>query len=285
MKRHFLLAALLVAGVLNGCAPEGNPLALVITGNAKVGSESSCVIQGGQGVSRTTGTLDLLYATNYVFYPTVRSMLQNAEEVSELGVDTGSLDPNGIHLKGVRVWYEIEGLKGQWTTGETTKIPDEVFTPTFGFMMPGGSVTFGVEIIPREVVQALDGDTAFDALYSGGYLIAHVAVEGTTQDGRKIRSAELAYPIQVCRGCLLYWPVEDPGTCCDGISSTDVIVCSPGQDEAIPCDVGCAMVEFDPRVAEKQAMIMKKSTTLAVTPDDGGDEGDVVESDVAEEDI
>ena len=282
MKRHLTMMALFIAGVLAGCAPEGTPQALIIQGNSVVGSTSSCKIpSSGGGVlteARSVGTLDLLFGSSYILFPSIANKLSEAQETSEAGSAQGALEPNGIVLTGARVWYEIEGLQGQWDGGETL-LPDEIFAPTSGYLDPGGFATVALEILPAAVVTKLDGDTAFDNLYSGGYLIAHVVMEGRTLDGDKVRSNEFVFPIQVCRGCLLYWPFLDPSNCCDALK-TDAIVCFPGQDEAIACDVGCTMVDYDPRYEAKLSMIKKESTSLGAS----GASGNGVEDDVVEDD-
>jgi len=283
MKPHLSLTAMFLAGVFAGCAPEGTPQALVLQYNSVVSAKNSCVLRPASGAgqeTRSVGMLDLLIAPNYLFFPALANKLATATEVSALTSEEGVLEPHLITLTGARVWYEIEGLQGQWD-GSPTILPDEVFAPTSGVVEPSKFIAVIVEILPPAVVRALDGDTAFDNIYSGGYLIAHVVVEGRTLDGMKVRSNEFVYPIHVCRGCLLYWPFSNPLTCCDELKS-DEMVCYPGQDEAFPCDIGCAMVEFDPRADAKQAMIKKETNTLAVTAGGGG-EDDVIESDVEED--
>ena len=285
MRRHLILTALFLAGVFAGCAPEGTPQALVIQFNSVVGAENSCKLQvssGGSQVTRSTGTLDLLFAPNYVMFPSIASKLEEASATTEFGAEQGSLDPNGITFTGVRVWYEIEGLQGQYD-GTDTILPDEIFSPTSGHVDAGKFTAIAVEILPASVVNILDGDKAFDNIYSGGYLIAHVVLEGRTLDGDKVRSNEFVFPINVCRGCLLYWPFHDATDCCETLIS-DETVCYPGQDEAIPCDLGCSMVEFDPRADAKMSMIMKQSASLTTEGGGEGTEGDVEEGDVAEED-
>jgi hypothetical protein len=285
MRRHLILTTLFLAGVFAGCAPEGTPQALVIQFNSVVGAEGSCKLQvssGGSQVTRSTGTLDLLFAPNYVMFPSVASKFSEASETTEFGAEQGSLEPNGITFTGVRVWYEIDGLQGQYD-GTDTVIPDEIFTPTSGHVEAGKFTAIAVEILPASVVNILDNDVAFDNIYSGGYLIAHVVLEGRTLDGDKVRSNEFVFPINVCRGCLLYWPFQDASQCCDTLV-TEETVCYPGQDEAIPCDLGCSLVEFDDRAEAKASMIKKESLTLAATGGGEGAEGDVEEGDVTEED-
>ncbi|MFH1531129.1 MAG: hypothetical protein ABIK09_10415 [Pseudomonadota bacterium] len=285
MRRQIILTALLIAGVLAGCAPEGTPQALILQFNSVVGAENSCKLQvasgGGAQATRSVGTLDLLFASNYMFFPAIANALLEAGETSGFGVEQGSLDPNGVTLTGARVWFEIEGLRGQWDGSETV-LPDEIFSPTSGHISPGKFGTVAVELLSAAVVNILDADIAFDNIYSGGYLIAHVVIEGRTLDGEKVRSNEFVYPINVCRGCLLYWPFKDLSKCCEGLTSDDT-VCYPGQDEAVPCDLGCTLVEYDPRAEAKASMILKETDTLSSTGG-GGTGGDVMEADVAEED-
>ena len=283
MRRHLTMTALLLAGVLAGCAPEGTPQTLLLTGNSAVSAQGGCKISASaSGESRSVGTLDLLFANNYMMFPMVSNRLPMASAVSELGVTEGAVESHGVILTGARLWFEIDGLLGQWDGGETI-LPDEIFSPTSGYMDPGDGMVVQVEALPASVVNLLDGDMVFDSIYTGGYLIVHIVVEGRKIDGTKVRSNEFVYPINVCRGCRMYWPIE-PTTCCDTVV-TEAVVCFPGQDEAIPCDIGCSVVGFNERVAAKMAMIQQQTTNLSVLEEGGGTDGDVLENDIEEEDV
>ena len=282
MRRHLTMTALLLTGVLAGCAPEGTPQALTLEGNSVVGAQVSCTVKASSGGEiRSVGTLDLLFANSYLMFPIVSNRLPEASETSLLEAAEGAAEPHGVVLTGARLWFEIDGLLGQWDGGETI-LPDEIFAPTSGYMDPDGELVVQVEALPASVVDLLDGDMVFDSIYTGGYLIVHMVIEGRKIDGTKVRSNELLYPINVCRGCLMYWPIE-PTTCCDAVV-TEAIVCFPGQDEAIPCDIGCSVVGFDERAAAKMAMIQKQTNNLSVLDEDGGTDGDVLENDVTESD-
>ena len=275
--------ALLLTGVLASCAPEGTPQALTLERNAMVGAKASCLVTPAtSGIFRSAGTLDLLFANSYQMFPMITNRLPEATETSLLDKQQGAMEPHGVVLTGARLWFEINGLMGQWDGGETI-LPDEIFVPTSGYMHPGDIATVQVEILPAALVDLLDGDMVFDSIYTGGYLIVHMVVEGRKLDGTKVRSNEFLYPINVCRGCLMYWPIE-PTTCCDAIVS-DTIVCFPGQDESIPCDIGCAVIGLDERAAAKMAMIQQQTTSLSWVDDGGGTEGDVLENDVLENDV
>jgi len=276
------MTALLLTGALAGCAPEGTPQSLLLEGNSAVGAKASCaLVASAGGETRSVGTLDLLFANSYLMFPVIRNSLPKASAVSLLEEGEGAAEPHGVVLTGARLWFEIDGLLGQWDGGETV-LPDEIFVPTSGYMNPDGLIVVQVEALPASVVNLLDGDMVFDSIYTGGYLIVHIVIEGRKLDGTKVRSNELLYPINVCRGCLMYWPIE-PTTCCDAIV-TETVVCFPGQDEAIPCDVGCAVVGFDERAAAKMAMIQQQTTSLAVLDEGGETDEDVSENDVADED-
>ncbi|MBM4370188.1 MAG: hypothetical protein FJ098_00940 [Deltaproteobacteria bacterium] len=263
--------------VMAGCAPEGNPEALVILGNAWVAGGDCRPGSGSSGAYRSIGTLDLLMSTNYFMFPYVANELPGTSEVTEIDPMEGGLDSSTVALTGARIWYEIDGLQGSFVGGPT-ELPDEVFSPTSGTVRGMTEAVVQIEAIPSSVIQLLDQDNAFDTLYSGGYLIVHIAFEGRKLDGTKVRSGEFVYPIQVCRGCLMYWPMDPEQCCADNIPTLGEI-CFPGQDEGVPCDVGCFLVQADERAEAKQAMIEKKTVSLNAAGQGGGTEDDVEEQD------
>jgi hypothetical protein len=77
-----------------------------------------------------------------------------------------------------------------------------------------------------------------------------VKVFGTTLGGQELESAELRFPIEVCTGCLIYYPPSaydstldpnEPYLCATspvtalGEDAEGVLGCFPGQDRPVSC--------------------------------------------------
>lgn len=255
MKKKIGLTLLLV--VLASCAPEGDPQVLAIAGAQLIDSKTQCRIKatGGAAEVKPMGVLDLLVTNKYYMAPVVINDLEPAG-----GGDASG--PNGVTLKGAHVRYEISGLTGKHPDGTTdgpTKLP-KVFVPASGYVQAASQTTTLIELVPPEIGKILDEDTVFDQKYTSGKLIAHVVIEGFMNDGTVVRSNEFLFPIDVCRACLVYYPIP-MSKCCLGTQSDSAVLCFPGQDEGVSCDLACAMLDGAAREAQKKALLEGKITT------------------------
>jgi hypothetical protein len=74
-----------------------------------------------------------------------------------------------------------------------------------------------------------------------GLVVAKVRVFGTTLGGEDVESSELAFPIEVCDGCLISYPADARDLTADANDyvckvSTDAM--TAGTDEDLPCELG-----------------------------------------------
>ncbi len=72
--------------------------------------------------------------------------------------------------------------------------------------------------------------------------MARVVVSGTTLDGARVKSPAFSFPIAVCTGCLVDYPLgaDDPALpgyqCTVGDSATSIDwPCRKGQDDLVDC--------------------------------------------------
>ena len=77
-----------------------------------------------------------------------------------------------------------------------------------------------------------------------GTVIAKVRVFGTTLGGEDVESSELAFPIDICEGCLVSFPSSARDLTADGndfqckLASSDMAAASASADADQPCDLG-----------------------------------------------
>jgi len=107
---------------------------------------------------------------------------------------------------------------------------------------PGWGI-FYAELIPQGVGQSIQGNmTSHNA--KSTTVIASVKVFGESLGGEELTSSTLTFPIQVCEGCLINFPLDalsiDQNTgvqsCVISTSSTPgQIPCQVGQDDLVDC--------------------------------------------------
>lgn len=106
-----------------------------------------------------------------------------------------------------------------------------------------------LDLIPSEVGKS-------ERLFNAQQVLAKVRVSGTTANGKKMTSTELAFPIRVCTGCLVEYPAidADPAWSETGYHCSSVRRVMPpcviGQDVSFPCSACAAALEVcgDPKL-------------------------------------
>lgn len=266
----WLIGLIVIAG-LSACAPDGDLESIMVFSNIAVSKKTQCIAETGGGATsepRPIGTMDLLVANHYWLFPMVYNGLAPTQTTVELSPTEMSLDAHVVTIRGAWVTYHIEGLQGNWETGEDTVLPKQ-WVPTSGSVLPLGFGTMVIEAVPPPIARALDNDTAFDATGSAGYLIVGVTLEGSLGDGSVVHTEPFYFPITVCRGCLVSYGVR-PDECCDFLATPEFFPCFPGQDERYSCLTACWLTMFDrvDRYAQKMALIEGYVSSLAVNLDE-----------------
>lgn len=174
------------------------------------------------------------------FLPDYRATLLIGNQLVQRGSrDRLRTETSRISLKGAEV--TLESLDGQ-------QLLDPFSTIATGFVDASNGTDAGLAVIsatlvPAKAAQALPATTTT--------VVAKVRVFGTSLGGQEVESNELAFPIQICTGCLVTYPLSaaDPAEteyrCAveDSTgSNTDVdLPCTFGQDLPAPC-TACAAV-------------------------------------------
>lgn len=150
--------------------------------------------------------------------------------------------------------YTPRGDKSRMRTETTRVILQEA---VISLATPGGNVFFGPRTVAGSGVVppnsgADPGWGLFSAVIIGGGLAGSAAgeidvrvkVRGETTGGQKIESGEFLFPVHICSGCLVTYPlsalVTDPTTGVSTCSATTtdtppVTGCSFGQDDPVDC--------------------------------------------------
>jgi hypothetical protein len=225
------IAAAAASTLSAGCAD--NESMMFIIGVADI-TNSDCVLSPSTaGPFIGLGTLDLAVRDTYIAALVVGNQLTERGSRNQLRTETSR-----VRLEGAEVI--LESPDG----GEVA----EFTSLGSGFVQPasGADASYGgffTNLVPP------------GAGLPDGQYVAAVRVFGTTLGGEEIESAELRFPIDVCFGCLVYYPASaldvsqaggDPYLCAEspatavGMADADVgTTCHAGQDESVSC-IACA---------------------------------------------
>ena len=178
------------------------------------------------------GTLDVALRDTYQAALLIGTQLVRRGSRDQLRTETSR-----VNLRGAEVY--IDSAEG-----------DNIYSFTIdgtGFADPGSSEEpgYGVMFVP------LIPPSASRRIDPGHVVTVRVKVFGRTLGGTELESNELYFPILVCSGCLVSFPIEaddpvEPGYVCGSnpdFTVTEDPPCWWGQDDAIPCT---ACVGSDP---------------------------------------
>ena len=249
-KRRWL-SIVFVTVLLWGCT-ENEPQVLYIVGNQSVDTSTQCKLQStGIVTFKPFGYLDVSLTNTYLLFPAMTTKLTDTTIVTGNGPSELVLDTSTIQILGARISYDlpIDPLTGTGLgfldnplapgTGLTSSDPLESaglqdnFVFTTGTVDPETDALLALEAVPPYIGEILRAAPALQARYSSAQIIVHVTVEGKLMDGTKVVSNEFIYPLNVCNGCLVYFPVSD---CSNLEGDPEIIVpCFPGQDDGLDC--------------------------------------------------
>ncbi|MEZ4223143.1 MAG: hypothetical protein R3B13_19525 [Polyangiaceae bacterium] len=203
----------------SGCAD--NESALFVRAVVKLESGQCVATPDPSTTFFSSGVLDLAFRDSYSASLLVGNQLVNRGSKDLLRTETSRIVLRGAE---VRLLNDQQALIREFTV------------PVSGFVDPGtgdepGYGVTGALLIPSGL-----------ALAAGTRVVADVRVFGDTLGGEEVTSDSLSFPITLCNGCLISYPLDaddpaQPGYQC--VSGTDVSSqdspCRVGQDEAVDC--------------------------------------------------
>lgn len=175
------------------------------------------------------GTLDVAFLQTYQATVLVANQLTPRGVKKQLRTET-----QGVELEGAEV--TVTDARGA--------VLDEFTVPAGGFVSTNSSESAGYGIALVTLIPPGLGGRLRDGLpgrNSSQTVIAQIRVFGTTLGGTEITSGPYTFPIDVCNGCLVDFPleaVEDTGdgrVCAGSTEDIESSQCIRGQDASIDC--------------------------------------------------
>jgi hypothetical protein len=230
MLRSLLAGGVATAGLAIFTAScSDNNSSLFITG-VLYSTPPQCVLTAD--LAETTlgsGTLDLAFTRSYS-----ASLLVGNQLTSRGSKQTLRTETQRVTLRGAEI-----------------NLTDSTGNSLFKFSVNGtgfvdvsrgedsGFGIFGAELIPASIGEQLVKTLGISPGGSG-QVIALTRVFGSTLGNQELTSSELSFPITVCTGCLIQFPLvaltpTDPQICIRGATELPIPGCRVGQDDPIDC--------------------------------------------------
>lgn len=208
------------AFVAPGCAE--NDSMMFIVGVMVVEPPSCSVRPDATSVLQARGILDRAFTSGYTGALLVGNQLTQRGSREQLRTETSRVALRGAEIR-------IETPAGA-QLAEFSTVGTGFVDPASG-ADPSYSAMF-VDLIPSSVSGSLPD----------GRVVVKVRVFGDTLGGEEVTSSELSYPIDICTGCLVFYPASaadptSPTYMCSGAALTEDFEppCQIGQDQMIPC--------------------------------------------------
>jgi hypothetical protein len=222
-----------------GCSTDNSTL--FITGVLYTKAPACVVTADPGGVYLGSGVLDVAFATNYKAWVLVGNQYTPRGSKDNLRTET-----TGVNLRGAEI--SLTTSEGNPIACGKTPGCDKfsVFGSGFAHSAKGtdpGWGLFAADLIPDSVGEGLKASIGQNRSKTMS-IVANIKVFGDTLGNQEITSGQLSFPINVCYGCLIQYPlasvVPDPANkgkfiCQVGASSAPTLGCNPGQDDAIDC--------------------------------------------------
>ena len=230
-----------VSWVTTAACVEDTP-SIFIHENVSYNEECSIRLDSEEEVlNRGIGNMDVTVARSYRMHIKVENLLSSSStsNLSE-GSIAGTYEANNITLT-----HALVGIDGPGS-GLNVALPQGLEIPISGTIEPGEYQVIYLDVIGDALAEQLA--VALDRRGSMVPLTVRIQIRGTTVSGTSVDSNEFLYPLEVCRGCLLSFPVEaqsetDPRPNCliqESDPETAALLeinasCLPGQDERLDC--------------------------------------------------
>jgi hypothetical protein len=247
LKPLFRIKSLLVAVIAatialsQGCA-EHEASVLLVQFNRQLEADCSLRASGAQVVVRPRGYLDLSVTNEYLIFPQLLNGLRRSSVITGKAQDQLQAENSHISIRGAKINYIVADIG--------IELPQNQFVFTSGSIAPFSQSLVEAQAIPPLVGEFLRAAPALQERYSSVEMIVEITFEGELQDGTTVRSNRFAYPITVCRGCLINYPVSPEFCCAPEAWGNLTFPCFPGQDDPFDCRSCCATAITAEQAAE-----------------------------------
>jgi hypothetical protein len=255
MKRvwgHVLAGLSLLSGaalVFSGCVHDDSTLFVREALAPKTGGGTSCVYTPDpMQTFLTSGTLDIQVQGAYFGTFLVGNQMVPESNPNQLQTETSTITIQGAVVR-------ITNAQGQeikrFTRLTSSTIPPSAGTTTYSpvqvIIVDQGTLTDPNNADLQTLLGATLGTPAANSVVR---LVTYTRFFGVTLGGKSVESNEFEFPVDICKGCLISF-TNDPGTpgspravpnCFHGTTvatTTPVIPCTPGQDQAVDCTFVC----------------------------------------------
>ena len=243
MLRTLLAGGAVIASALaftSGCVD--NNATLFIEGVIAT-TPPNCVVQPDpSGVFLGSGTLDVAFRSSYTAAVLVGNQYTPRGNKENLRAETTRVSLTGAEVS----LADSTGAALACGGGDCSNFASKFSVYGSGFVnsAKGADPGFGAfiaEIVPAGVGASFVGQLS--GVSDKRTIYASIRVFGRTTGGQDIQSGELTFPIDICKGCLVEYPlaalttVDTAGRQTCDANSQDVPVsgCLPGQDDVIDC--------------------------------------------------
>lgn len=220
----------LVAAVTGACTDTDT--SMFIQGNIQLQAPTCIARADASAVLLGEGLLDVAFSLEYTAALLVGSQLAPRGDKAQLRPETMR-----VALKGAEV--SLSDLQGREIEGDFSVVGNGFVNPSPSDA-PGYGVVF-VDLIPATVGDRLQRDLRGEGVGASRTVIADVSVFGDTLGGDEVQTASYLFPIKVCYGCSVVFPLEaitagvDGFQCGSAAESVAFEVCQLGQDSLIDC--------------------------------------------------
>jgi hypothetical protein len=216
-----------------GCT-ERAPQVLYVNFNQAVDRATVCEARVNAEATRPIGWMDLAITNKYLLFPTVSNQMKESAQIFSQSVAELRGENNVVQITGATIDYDVPPDLAGDLAAQGLALPQGQFVFTSGSIDPEDQGVFVLEAVPALVGEVLRLSDLLSARYATTQILVRVVVEGVLADGQVVKSNEFVYPLNVCRGCLVYFPVPE----CTAPATEDLVVpCFPGQDEGVDCRV------------------------------------------------
>ena len=222
------LSTLLALGVMLGPGCAENQSSLFIKGAIAIPADSCEVVADASTTTVSRGILDVAFAGEYRASLLVGNQMVRRGNAATIRTETSRV---AFHSAEVRIRDGYGNELGGFSAPATGFVDPSTGTePGFGMvnvvLVDSGSATAAVASTPAGSRAAVE-------------VIASVIAHGRTLGGTDIATGEWDFPIDVCNGCLVFFPPEAddptlPGKDCN-ITDDAPTNCRPGLDTPIDC--------------------------------------------------